>query len=201
MNRMLKRIAMALYVIRASVSQRALFDTRHYSFVARRRIWTRLGVAWNYVTRGHRRGLDPNPFFDSDWYLWSNSEVRKSGINPLFHFLKWGSDQKRNPSPLFDLRYYEREYRCFIGVNENPLSHYLATGRRKDFYPNKLFLHSSVRAVNPLSYSNTPVWKNELVSNAPEKRVTIYIPVHGEWMWTERCIQALLRTEAKDLAK
>lgn len=197
---MLKKIAMAMYVMRAAFSQRALFDTRHYSFVARRRIWTHFGVAWHYVTRGHRRGLDPNPFFDSDWYLWSNPDVSQSGINPLFHFLRWGVSQKRSPSPLFDLRYYEREYRFFIGVHENPLHHYLRIGRRKGFYPNRLFLHHSIRAVDPLAYANSPLRKRVPAQTDEVRRVTIYVPVFGEWMWTERCIQALLRTEAADLA-
>jgi GT2 family glycosyltransferase len=197
---MLKRIAIALYVIRISFSQRVLFDRRHYSLIARRRIWTPIGVAWHYVTRGHRQGLDPNPFFDSDWYLLSNPEVRESGINPLFHFLYWGVKEKRNPSPLFDCRFYQREYQFFIGVNQNPLTHYLSVGRHKDFYPNRLFLNSSVRTLKPLEYLNCPLWEGTLHQNSQEKKITIYIPVHGQWMWTERCVQALLRTEAKDLA-
>jgi O-antigen biosynthesis protein len=42
------------------------------------------------LSTGGFEGRDPGPNFDSSWYLSSNDEVKKAGINPLVHYLKYG---------------------------------------------------------------------------------------------------------------
>ena len=41
------------------------------------------------------RSRDPSPKFDTSWYLRSYSDVRKSGLNPLAHYLRKGAAEGR----------------------------------------------------------------------------------------------------------
>src|SRR4029450_5864723 len=41
----------------------------------------------------------PNPFFETSFYLEANPEVRRSGVNPLAHFLTQGRREGREPVP------------------------------------------------------------------------------------------------------
>jgi glycosyltransferase involved in cell wall biosynthesis len=49
----------------------------------------------HYRERGWLEGFDPSPKFSTRRYL-QNSDVRESGINPFFHYLKWGRDEGRS---------------------------------------------------------------------------------------------------------
>jgi hypothetical protein len=63
---------------------------------------------WHYLLKGGKAGVDPSPFFDSSHYVGRNSDVRKSGLNPLFHFEEYGRGERRSPlrSALQTLEFY-----------------------------------------------------------------------------------------------
>lgn len=42
-------------------------------------------------------GLNPSPDFDSIWYLEKYEDVKKSGINPLVHYIYYGKKEGRMP--------------------------------------------------------------------------------------------------------
>jgi capsular polysaccharide biosynthesis protein len=83
----------------------------------------------HYLSTGAQRGLDPNPFFDTDWYLRTNPDVARAGFNPLAHFLEWGAREKRNPSKQFDVVRYEKSYPELAPAGINPLAHFLQYGK------------------------------------------------------------------------
>ncbi|MGL6298365.1 MAG: hypothetical protein ACRC1M_04270 [Methanobacteriaceae archaeon] len=71
--------------------------------------------------KGYRL-IEKDYLFDSNFYLSKNKDVKKSGINPLIHYLFYGYKEGRNPSPTFDNEYYiEKNGIC---SDENPLIHY-----------------------------------------------------------------------------
>jgi hypothetical protein len=45
----------------------------------------------HYIGWGAAEGRDPNPHFDSDWYLERNPDVAVAGANPLSHYIHCGS--------------------------------------------------------------------------------------------------------------
>ena len=47
----------------------------------------------HYLRQGALEGRDPNPLFDSDWYLQQNPDVAKAGVNPLAHYLRAGAGE------------------------------------------------------------------------------------------------------------
>ena len=56
---------------------------------------------WHFATRGAAAGRDPNPLFDTTWYLTTYDDVRRSGVNPLVHYLEF----RRGPRPGAWLRH------------------------------------------------------------------------------------------------
>ena len=44
--------------------------------------------AAHYLGYGGAEGRDPSLLFDTEWYWWATPNVRQSGVNPLFHFLR-----------------------------------------------------------------------------------------------------------------
>lgn len=51
---------------------------------------------WHYITKGWHRGCDPSPLFDTSYYVEAYPDVRESGINPLYHFVKYGKQEQRS---------------------------------------------------------------------------------------------------------
>ena len=59
--------------------------------------------------------------FDYDWYLRSNPDLVKAGVNPLRHFLEYGIGEHRDPGPNFNSEWYRLRYCDY----EPPVLHYL----------------------------------------------------------------------------
>jgi glycosyltransferase involved in cell wall biosynthesis len=57
----------------------------------------RTDPAKHYLTIGAGRGLNPSREFDGAWYLQRYDDVRRSGSNPLVHYLRCGRLEGRQP--------------------------------------------------------------------------------------------------------
>lgn len=57
----------------------------------------------HYLEHGARLGLNPTPFFETDWYAWQNPDYSSSHDNPYMHYLEKGRYEKRDPSPMIDM--------------------------------------------------------------------------------------------------
>lgn len=91
----------------------------------------------HYVERGAAEGRDPNPLFDTDWYL---AELgHPIGSDPLTHYLHQGAAADRDPHPLFDSKWYRERYLSGEPADLLPLAHYLFLWRRFDLQPNAMF--------------------------------------------------------------
>ena len=69
--------------------------------------------------------------FDAAYYLKKNTDVKKSGMDPLMHYVLFGGAEGRDPSGEFDSKYY---LACNADVREsraNPLLHYLKVGQKE----------------------------------------------------------------------
>lgn len=82
----------------------------------------------------HQSGL-----FDSDFYLYTYSDVRERKINPIWHFIQFGWREGRNPSLYFDTKYYLTNNEDVQQAGINPLSHWLLTGRYQQRKPSPYF--------------------------------------------------------------
>jgi lipopolysaccharide biosynthesis protein len=75
--------------------------------------------------------------FDEAYYLGAYSDIKKSDIDPLVHFVDHGADEGRNPSAAFDTKYYTRFLRATSESRINPLAHYILYGRARGLRPKR----------------------------------------------------------------
>ncbi|WP_167767252.1 glycosyltransferase [Jannaschia formosa] len=75
------------------------------------------------------RLISESGYFDEKWYCSQYLDVKKTGIDPLEHYLRLGRILGRNPSPLFDSDFYVSEHEDHLGWQENPLVDYLTWGQ------------------------------------------------------------------------
>ena len=54
-------------------------------------------------------------YIDNSYYLLTNSDVSKAGLDPLLHFIEIGVAEMRSPHPLVDLRYIVAERPMILG--------------------------------------------------------------------------------------
>lgn len=81
-------------------------------------------------------------FFDKDYYLQTNWDIRDSKYSPEEHYLSFGSKEGRCPHPLFDPAFYRKENfdtEEDAKDQEEPLFHYLAQSNELLVSPHPLF--------------------------------------------------------------
>jgi len=66
--------------------------------------------------------------FDRDYYLKNNRNVKKSGMDPLLHYIYHGYKDNKKPNYYFDGDYYIKRYPDVNNTNLNPLIHYSLYG-------------------------------------------------------------------------
>jgi hypothetical protein len=70
-------------------------------------------------------------FFDPEFYLNSNPDVRAAGVDPAAHYLACGGQEGRDPGPFFSTREYLAKFPDVAASGLNALAHYEIYGRRE----------------------------------------------------------------------
>ncbi|SPF81792.1 glycosyltransferase family 2 protein [Pseudoprimorskyibacter insulae] len=82
------------------------------------------------ITKLHASGL-----FDRDWYCATYADVAQTGLDPMWHFVKYGLDLGRAPGPGFDPGFYLARYPDVASGDITPLRHYLFHGQAEGRFP------------------------------------------------------------------
>ena len=114
---------------------RKLVDKTYYERQARDLWLTGFDAALHYNLLGWRRGLDPNPLFNTDWYLGRYDDIARGGQNPFGHYLRQGWYERRDPGPDFSTTWYLERYADIGRAGTSPLLHYLLHGMREGRRP------------------------------------------------------------------
>ncbi|MGZ3402074.1 MAG: hypothetical protein ACXWKN_01545 [Phenylobacterium sp.] len=77
----------------------------------------------------HRERVLAAKEFDAAFYLASNVDVAKTGVDPLDHFLASGWREGRDPNRTFSVKDYLESYPDIAAADVNPFIHYLSAGR------------------------------------------------------------------------
>jgi len=77
--------------------------------------------------------------FDAEYYRANASDILRSGMDPMFHYLRYGWREGRSPHPLFDTNYYLLSNPDVAAAKINPLLHFLRWGWREGRNPHPLF--------------------------------------------------------------
>lgn len=80
--------------------------------------------------------LKTSQLFDAEWYSATYPDVVMTGLDPLWHFLKYGLDLGRCPGPGFEPGFYVARYPDIAREGWVPLRHYLLHGRAEGRLPN-----------------------------------------------------------------
>lgn len=73
-------------------------------------------------------------FFYRDWYQNYYTDLIKSDMKPLVHYVIHGASENRSPNPFFDASWYRSKYYNSI-QDENPIVYYLEKGMDKGHIP------------------------------------------------------------------
>lgn len=113
----------------------------------------------HYLKVGQKLNLSPVPYFDNNLYLDKYPDVKRSGIQPFLHYLKYGVNENRSAnslenkedlkfdtSPVSDLKFDSDYYmsqlnlnKISLAKNQSPAQHYSETGFKIGLNPNKNF--------------------------------------------------------------
>jgi hypothetical protein len=136
---------------------RERMDFEYYRNVAELPYADQTELVKHYLGSGATKHLAPVPWFSPEHYLGTNSDVRESGINPFYHYLKWGWAEGRSPSEATPEGVVVYDYQEKI-IAENmdgefyldqvnpgrtkildPVKHYCAFGWHQNFDPHPDF--------------------------------------------------------------
>ena len=123
-----------------------------------------------------------NNFFDNEFYLTQQPDVKKANMDPLYHYTNYGYKEHRNPNQYFSNRYYTETY---LGDNRlwNPLTHYALIGKEKKY------------KTNPWDSPNKN-YSTEKVLNIMQnlsKKVSILIPVFNYSSKVISCLKTIIK--------
>ena len=74
--------------------------------------------------------IKKSKYFDNEWYLEQNEDVKAAGLDPLKHYLLFGANERRDASSKFSTIHYVNQYPDVTESGLNPLFHYLTIGRK-----------------------------------------------------------------------
>jgi glycosyltransferase involved in cell wall biosynthesis len=77
------------------------------------------------------KAIRNSPLFHADWYLNQYPDLAASDLDPLRHYILFGSSEKRNPSAEFDTTKYLQLHPDVKQTGLNPLVHYELHGREE----------------------------------------------------------------------
>jgi len=80
-------------------------------------------------------------YFDAEYYLNHNNDIRLNSCNPLQHFCERGWKEHRNPSAQFDISFYLDNYKDVAALNINPLVHFIKFGEMEGRIGKPMVLH------------------------------------------------------------
>ncbi len=86
-------------------------------------------AAFGYDQGGWQKGLNPDAFFDTNYYLSHNPDVAAAHIDPLLHYENNGWHEGRDPSAQFSTNKYLAAYSDVKAAGLNPLLHYVVSGQ------------------------------------------------------------------------
>ena len=89
----------AEYTLAQIIALQEHFDTHFYRLQNPQVAGTSRELLIHYLSSGWHEGLDPSKSFSTAAYLRLNPDVRRSGMNPLAHFVLYGREQGRPTTP------------------------------------------------------------------------------------------------------
>ncbi len=104
----------------------ALFDASWYRSQLTSNIES--GKEFDDYLKNGRYIYNPNPLFDTHWYLERYPELEETGVNPLQHYLDFAEPRGEGPCSTFSPKDYMDANPDVKAAGVSPLTHYLQFG-------------------------------------------------------------------------
>lgn len=86
-------------------------------------------AAYSYDQSGWQKGLNPDAYFDTTYYLLHNPDVAAAHVDPLLHYESMGWKEGRDPSAAFATNRYLTVNVDVAAAGIDPLLHYVMYGQ------------------------------------------------------------------------
>lgn len=134
--------------------------------------------------------------FDEGYYLLKYPDVRKSDMNPLWHFVKKGWKEGRNPSKNFNTKFYLEQNTDVLNEKINPLIHYINFGQKegRETIPQiNNNLHSNQnRIVKDISKINHFIPEITFSSIGERKKISVIVTTYNHEKYITQCLESIL---------
>jgi len=99
--------------------------------------------------------------FDPDYYCKMYPDVEQIDIDPLEHYIKWGSKEGRDPTANFSTQFYLDDNPDVVEAGVNPFYHYIVSGQYERRHPRRPGGEKSdvIYSLRPLS-EGIEAWKS-----------------------------------------
>ncbi|MCV3736657.1 glycosyltransferase family 2 protein [Rhizobium sp. TRM96647] len=114
--------------------------------------------------------------FDSEWYLRKYQDVQMLGLDPAYHFLRYGRLLGRSPGPGFDTKFYLDTYQRPAGTDASPLIEYLCAEDKDSRATTADRLQEQMQA---LHHSSLAAWKEAGSADERNPIISYCVPVMG----------------------
>jgi glycosyltransferase involved in cell wall biosynthesis len=137
-NAQIEDLRSSLYIVKFKNS-RKFIQSLLYKFPSLLILFNRKNTSFKNALinlKGYK-SIKKNNLFDMGYYLKNNDDIRRSGKDPLIHYIYLGFKENRKPNPNFDAEYYLKTHPDVRNSNLNPLVHYSVYGIKEDRKINK----------------------------------------------------------------
>jgi GT2 family glycosyltransferase len=141
------------------------------------------------VNEAHYATLNISPFFEKEWYLEANPDVRDNQVDPIIHYLVCGAREGRCPSRIFDPEKYLKLPNVVTSeAVDNPLIHFLTKG----------IFAGAAESFLAQAQQGEPLW--QYADEPPSANVAAYtgvvdiiICVHNALDEVKQCVRSLFQ--------
>ena len=78
-----------------------LFDEEWYIHTYFKNKDSNINPIFHYLYEGFDKGYNPNSYFNTNFYLKINDDVKRAGMDPLIHYIKYGKNEGRVISDIW----------------------------------------------------------------------------------------------------
>ena len=173
-----------------------LFDITYYNNRSARKR-NSINPLVHFHLTGRKKGISPTRWFDRDYYLNNNKDVRLVKIDPFDHFIKYGVYENRSGSANFDGSAYFGNFRDARDSGMPALFHYIRygieAGRTGVFHKKMEESHTRHDQSIDVLHALDSLLAMEKRETSIAAEVDVVIPVHNDYFLTLACIHSTLK--------
>ncbi|MBO9420314.1 bifunctional metallophosphatase/5'-nucleotidase [Labrenzia sp. R4_2] len=119
----------------------------------------------HFNSAGFQEGRDPNPHFDTSYYLSQNTDVTAAVINPFDHYNTFGYAEGRSPNAIFDPTYYAEQNPDVVNAGIDLFQHFLVYGAAEGRLPSAAVASQLTNGFDENTYRATHIDVDNAITN------------------------------------